>query len=113
MPELSKYKVSYGLKQGLIVDGYKLQDIKIDHIEQERYKTYTYPTSLTFTPTQNAGSMQDLVNKLHSEVDESRIIYTRFSNPYQCNFQGIQQIVGYKQSNGNVIITAEGVCHRV
>jgi hypothetical protein len=113
MPEPSKYKAGYGLKEGKVIDGYKLQDIKIDHITQEKYKTYTYPTSLTFVEVKKGGDMQDLVNTFHSEVEGERIIYTSYGNPYECDFGGVHEIKGYKQSNGNVIITAEGICLRV
>jgi carbohydrate-binding DOMON domain-containing protein len=113
MPEISNYKKGYNLTKGLIIAGYKLESIDIEHVEEKRYESYTYPTQLLFVPTANALSEQKLVDEFTKYVSEDKTIYTSYGNLYLCNFESIQEIKGHLGEDGSVVITCTGGCHRV
>lgn len=113
MPEPALYKRGFDLNKGTEFAGYKLSNISIQHVTEQRYKYYTYPTELIFTPTSNAQSETALMDAIHKHVSGSRTINSSHGNPYRCSFEGVTALRGHKQDDGSVLVTAEGSCERV
>jgi hypothetical protein len=113
MPEVSNYIKGYNLYKGLTIAGYKLDKIEIQHVEEEKYESYSYPTELLFIPTSTNSSEQKLVDEFTKYVKKDRTIFTSYGNPYICDFEKNLEIVGHLDTDGSVVITCTGSCHRV
>lgn len=106
MPSVSEYLSGFDLKKGLRVAGYELVDVETDHILVERYRLYDYPTTMIWRPV--GGDRQEFLSELRSLLSETKTIYTRYGNPYDCGF-GRLLVTG-----GEVLtVNAVGVCRRV
>ena len=110
MPLPNKYTKGFNLAKGLKIAGYELVDISVGHKIIKQYKKYQYPTNLTWIKTHNNANSNNLLNELKSYLGSEKIIYTRYHNPYECNFGKLHLD---KESDGMVKITAVGLCERV
>ena len=88
MPDASTYLKAFGLKEGLVLAGYRLVKLSIQHIEIERYRRYQYPTSMVWESLSDAtsSSLDLLVEELWHMTKESRTVHSRYGNPYLCSF---------------------------
>lgn len=48
MPEYGPYLRGFGIKKGIILDGYELSSYQISHEVVEMYRQYNYDTILNF-----------------------------------------------------------------
>jgi len=123
MPKVPKYLSGFNISKGLILDGYRLDDIDIGHVTIQRYKKYQYPTKMVWTQIapgmSNPVDPQTFVHSLSNYLGNNKIIYTAYGNPYNCNFGTLELI---NTSNNitidstpeiSILIEATGICTRV
>lgn len=110
MPELEEYLRGFGLHQGLQLAGYTLSNLHGTHKSIVRYKEYEYDIEMTFTP-QSSNNSNALLSALKNLTAGSKIINSRYGNPYKCDF-GSPHIESV-ESNGDVFITTVGHSYRV
>lgn len=90
------------------VNGFILNSINIEHREIIRYREYEYPIRLVFSG--NPSEKNKLLGEFSKHVSETRIINSRYGNPYKCDF-GIPKIYGTSESH--VIIDSIGHSYRI
>lgn len=112
MPNPDKYRTGFGLRKGLVLAGYKMTDIQVDHVMIQRYRTYQYPTRIVFTPLTSDAKEQELIDALDELISGDRTILSGYKNPYQCNMTSIAPLTGEVQADGSVIINLTGQCDR-
>ena len=110
MPTLKDYLQEFGIKNNLIIDGYTLTEINGDHIQIARYRKYEYPLTLTFSP-QFENSPEILISEFSKYTSGTRIIYTRYGNPYKCTFGNPE--ISSILPNGDVTISSTGHAYRI
>lgn len=111
MPEYGPYLRAFGIKKRLRLAGYELNSYIITHEEVEMYKQYTYDTFLNFIAI-NDYNEKILVKKLKDQTKKSRIVITRFGNPYRCWFDN-PKIIKHNKDFSQVIILCKGYAKRV
>jgi hypothetical protein len=113
MPKVPAYIRGFGLKKGMVIEGYTLTSINIQHKKIKLFQEYGYPTTLTWAPTRTSpnGSSIFLIASLSKKLAGSKVIYTAYRNPYRCSF-GHLEVKGKGESK-TVIITSHGVCKRI
>lgn len=91
MPDVNDYMNGFGLKEGMIINNFKLTHINIQHIETVKYNEYVYPTHIEADYIGNETiSINDVYNFYHgfdNIINKTRIIYTPSGRPYVCDFQ--------------------------
>ena len=84
MPEYGAYLRGFGIWRNIILANYRLVDYTISHEEVRRFREYNYDVVLTFYS--KANNYKKLLAELTEQTEKSRIIDTRFGNPYRCWF---------------------------
>ena len=110
MPDLTQYKESFGLKMGLSIGGFRLAKIDIKHVELVRNQEYEYPTRLEFVPI--SGEKQELSilkSEFQKQVHDDRVIYSRYGNPYLCNFEFLR----WNVYTNSIIVESVGTGRRI
>lgn len=107
MPDYAAFLKGFGIKKGIIVDNYKLNEIHITHNVIQQYRQYEYHITLIFD---GQGDDNKLLLNLKNYVKGNRIIYSKYGNPYNCNF-GILKL--HKSNENHVIIQSIGTAIRV
>lgn len=110
MPNVAGYKRGFGLSNGMVISGYKLSELNIQHIEIKRYKTYEYPTRMVWKKVSDNANKKALYNEIERKVEGLRTILSGYGNPYECDFG---EISVYDDDETNIVMAATGVCHRV
>jgi len=105
MPKPTNYLRGYRLHQGLMLAGWRLDQIEIQHITVDRYHLYRYPTKLHWL---GSGSIDELLKQLKHHLFD-RVINSEYGNPYYCEI-GRLDVLG--SSDGGVTIGFEGSCTR-
>lgn len=110
MPAASAFLKGFGIKKGMIIEGYELVDVKIKHQQVERYRRYRYPTTMTFE-SDHMKFPKDVLNELRNLVEGSRTIKSQYGNPYLCVFGSLK--FELKDNGRRIIIRSEGSAVRV
>jgi hypothetical protein len=111
MPDLSDFLHGFGLQQGAQLAGYVLTNVQGEHRQIIRYREYEYPIHLVWMPQTNQQNPQGLLFQFNQATAGSKIIYSRYGNPYQCDL-GMPQITQILP-NGAVFIETVGHSYRV
>lgn len=114
MPNPNAYKQAFGLKQGMILYGYKLISLSVEHEPIVQYSHYEYPTTMTWQKTSaitNVNS-RDFLQKLQTYLAGDKTVVTAYGNPYNCNF-GNLSLVQDQAASDTFQIKALGSCVRV
>jgi hypothetical protein len=110
MPNPSDYLKGFNLHQGMILSGYKLVDIDIKHETVSTYHEYKYPIVMFWTNVDPKFSQQDLIYSLSALVSNVRTVYSRYGNPYSCNFGTLDH---HYKDNEHLIVNSIGHCTRI
>jgi len=110
MPKVQRYLERFGLKIGSYLSGYYLANITTQHISIKRYREYEYPTVMVWRVYDNTANYQNLIQNLVSHLQENRVIYTSYGNPYRCDFG---QLKVTNVTSNEVTIEARGKCDRI
>ncbi len=111
MPKVPAYVRGFGLKKGMVIEGYTLTNIDIQHKKIILWQEYGYPTSLTWT--RSAGTKANpiaFLATLSKKLSGSRVIYTAAGNAYRCSFGHL--VISGEKSN-EVIVSSHGVCKKI
>jgi len=120
MPEPSVYLQGFSVRQGMQFGRYVLANITISHSPVKEYRQYEYPIELTFhyagghaSGVVTQSDVQDLIQQVQEYVGGTRVIYTQWGNPYECQFGTLalaaQQSLDFPQV---VSLQALGGCTR-
>lgn len=109
MPKVQKYLSGFQLYEGLILNGYKLKQLSVQHQQIVRYQEYSYPTQMIWEKIDPNTNPDILINKLNEKLTD-RVIYTSYGNPYQCNFGKLN--ITYS-TNEFISINSTGFCKRI
>jgi hypothetical protein len=112
MPEYGPYLRGFGIKKGLKLAGYELISYSISHEEIKKYEKYTYDVILNFEAKNNTYEPKQLLHDLRKQTEKSRIIYTRFGNPYRCWF-GKPTIIEQNKNLNKIKILCLGHAKRI
>lgn len=110
MPKPNNYLKGFGIQKGSYLDGYYLADISVGHDTIKRYREYQYPTVMTWRVYDNTANYPKFMTDLTNYLQDDRIIYSEYGNPYSCNF-GALSVNNATQTD--VTISSRGVCTRV
>lgn len=102
MPDPEAFLRGFGVTEGLQLAGFYLASVSATHITIKRNRQYKYTTTMVFT---GQGDPNQLSQALAAYTQGTRIINSRYGNPYQCWF-GSPVIAAVL--NGQVNIVAEG-----
>lgn len=105
MPDAREYLKGFNIKRGLELAGYQLSQLSIQHIEEVRYREYSYPMKFVFIPQGQFVNPNELLQEFRRYVSGQRVIYTQYGNPYVCTF-GNPEITNV--NNGIVTIESQG-----
>lgn len=106
MPAYEEYLKGFGLHNGTNIAGYTIQNIDIKHNVIQTYREYEYPITITLSGNSDRKEFkQAFLDKVKGE----RVIYTKFHNPYQCNFGSPT----FEQVGNDIIVKSTGNCKRV
>lgn len=112
MPETGPYLRGFGIKKNIILDEYQLNSYSITHEEVVKYRKYNYDTILNFTAIGNNYDIDNLLQELIDQTKNSRIIDSRFGNPYRCWF-GDPKIIKHNKNYSQVKILCLGSSKRI
>jgi hypothetical protein len=105
MPEPELFLSGFGVRKGMNMNGYSLDNIVISHNAIKRYNEYEYPIKLDFnwvgTGTPKNKNMQQLYNNFVSSVSNVRVIRTPSNRPYECTFFWPLHSEGTEQHSDN------------
>ena len=110
MPKQSKYLSGFNLHKGLELAGYQLENVSVGHVTVVKYRSYQYPTTLTWKKIQDNADPNRLLNSLSSYLRGDKTIYTAYGNPYRCDFG---RLYLDKHDSTHAHIEAEGICDRI
>lgn len=115
IPGLKRFLNGFGIKDGLQVGGFVLEEVHGSEIPIIHDREYQYPIEMVFTPRiqgyPNKCDANELLDELEDLTHNSRIIKSSYGNPYECIF-GTPQIKQISNSC-SIIITTLGHSHRV
>jgi len=114
MPDVSEYLAGYNLHQNMIISGYQLANVNVNHVQVKLWNEYSYPTTLVFkwnnvssshaTNTDVTTFLQEFTN----HIDGYRIIRSESGRPYKCIFAWPISTPGkYSVDDGQNTITLE------
>ena len=105
MPSPEKVRRRFGFpKEGDIVDGFKVKEATIGHIQIERYRKYRYPIRYLFEGEGNEENVEEMFRK-----GRRTVVVTSYGNPYLCtiNNESIKK-------HGDILeVDAVGTCTRI
>ncbi len=104
MPSATRFRKGFGLPDiGEKISGWVVESSEIEHIPIKRYRKYRYPIHYEFEGSGDISTLKSLFNQ------SSRIIYTRYGNPYRCSIS----LKDIRREDGKVVVEAEGYCERI
>ena len=108
MPNPANFLKGFNLYQGLVIAGFTLIDVQIQHVVIKAYNEYKYPITMTFRGTSTPSSVLTAFDRIAAG---GRVVYTSYGNPYDCTL-GDFEITQVGQ--GSIVVTAMGhaVRHR-
>jgi len=95
-----------------VLDGYKLAFYTMTHNEVKLYREYNYDVVLNFVAVGDYYDPNDLLDELEEQTKKSRIINSRFGNPYRCWF-GNPTIIKYNKNYSRLTILCLGYAKRI
>ena|SRR5579864_1278139 len=110
MPKPAEYLRGFDLAKGDELAGFMLRSISVKHITITRYQEYEYDITMVWRRTKRNAKSNALLRELDKKTSTSRVIYTRYGNPYQCDFG---KDWDYDDDGEEVTIRTTGHCHRV
>lgn len=120
MPTAAEYAEGFNLHQGIILAGYLLSNVEIEHKQIVRWNEYEYPTTLIWqwmgSGTASEQTMQDLFREFTQWVSGIRIIRTQSNRPYKCLFQyppDKQPQAHYSEDYTQIIMEYKGFAKRI
>jgi hypothetical protein len=92
MPDPGEYLDGYNLRQNMVISGYQLAKVDINHVQVKLWNEYSYPTTLVFnwvgTGSQHAteADMTTFLQTFTKQIDGYKIIRSESGRPYKCIF---------------------------
>ena len=103
MPTSSEFEKGFNLFKGLFFDDCKLVDIFIVEHTINKYDEYEYDIKLKFNC--NHYNIDNLLKNI-DKYTKSRIIYTKYGNPYKCIFSTKKPTI--IENKNNIILNYSG-----
>lgn len=117
MPELHKFLSGFGIRRGMMLTGYSLENISGQEVTIVHDRQYQYPIALTFryAPPSSPQYRRDadpqaLLSALQQMTAGERIITSSFGNPYACDF-GTPRLLSEDRYMVQIVTT--GHSHRI
>lgn len=110
MPEIDDYLSGFGILNGLELSGYRLISAVGSHLELSK-GNYEYPVTMRWRSIISSAKHDDLIRAIAKKTERSKVIYSKYGNPYECEFGEPQ--LSHIESDGTVVITAVGNSHRL
>lgn len=112
MPEYGSFLRAFGIRENMVLDGYKLESYQITHKVVEKYREYDYDTILNFEAINKNHDFRSLIELLKNQTRESRTVNSRWGNPYQCWF-GHPEITHYSKYYSQITVLCLGHASRI
>lgn len=90
MPGYKDFLAGFGLMKNLQIGNWIVTHILIEHQQIIRYEKYQYPIELTFQPLNQNADLNQLYQDLMNYTKDSRVIYSKYGNPYNCTLTNWQ-----------------------
>lgn len=89
MPSPRALLNAFNLSSGVIIGNYSIDNIDIQERVVERYKSYEFPITITFT---GYGDVNSLAIAFNNYVRGHKVVNSDYGNPYDCYFDPVHII---------------------
>jgi len=110
MPGVNLYAKGFHLNEGMIIQGYRLVELNINHKQIVRNRKYEYPSNMTWKIDSISHNRATFESELRSLVSNDRTINSEYGNPYYCSFGNL---IFMDQQDGSVYVSSSGTCNRI
>lgn len=107
MPELDLFYKGFGFHEGIQVKGWTCIGLGGTHETKVRYREYSYTLIMEWEGT---GNGKELLNEIRKMTSGTRVINSRYGNPYECGF-GQPELVN--EVSGRITIRSYGWARRI
>lgn len=109
MPNPQKFLHGFGFKKGMVLAGYKLSSISIEHKIINIYREYGYPIKMKWITTSNQSNFKNFESALHNLTSKQHIIDSGYGNPYD----SVIHTRSINKTNYGVKVLLEGHATRI
>lgn len=106
MPDVELYLNAFGIKYGLRIARYVLQNVEADHHPTIPYREYRYPVRMLFVPEIYEANPGNLLQTLRTNTQIPQVVYTKYGNPYRSDFGN--PIIESVYPDGSLIVSTLG-----